>query len=172
MKTLFAVLFAFTLTSLGYAAEETTHMAGQEAKSPGRPGYLNVEDNDKAMDAAVNHAQRSLGFFIAVLKAKKSGDSDFAVKKGFVDGDKVEHLWVDRLTWDGKKFRGRINNRPLDVKNVRLNELVIVSPREVSDWMFIKEGKLMGGYTTRVLYKRLSAEDKAQFDKEAQFTIQ
>jgi uncharacterized protein YegJ (DUF2314 family) len=172
MKIVLSVLIAFTWVAAILAAEETTHMSGQENKAPGHPGYLNVADNDKAMDQAVNHAQRSLGFFIVALKAKKPGDSSFEIKKGFADGDKVEHLWIDRLTWDGKNFRGRINNRPLDVKNVQQNETVIVAPRDVTDWMFVKGGKLMGGYTTRVLYKRLSATDKAQFDKEAKFTIQ
>lgn len=172
MKIVLTLLITVAFTAASLAAEETTHMSGQENKAPGHPGYLNVDDSDKAMDRAVTHAQKSLGFFMATLKAKKPGDSSFEIKKGFVDGDKVEHLWISRLTWDGKNFHGRINNRPLDVKNVQMNETVIVAPRDVSDWMFVKGGKLMGGYTTRVLYKRLSAADKAQFDKEAKFTIQ
>jgi uncharacterized protein YegJ (DUF2314 family) len=172
MKIVHGLLIMVVLSGAVLAADETTHMSGQENKVPGHPGYLNVADNDKAMDGAVTRAQKSLGFFIAAFKAKKAGDSSFEVKKGFVDGDKVEHLWIDRLTWDGKNFRGRINNRPLDVKNVQMNETVIVAPRDVSDWMFVKGGKLIGGFTTRVLYKRLSAEDKARFDKEAKFTIQ
>jgi uncharacterized protein YegJ (DUF2314 family) len=58
------------------------------------------------------------------------------------------------------------------VKNVHLGQRVTVAPRDVSDWMFVKDGKLMGGYTTRVLYARLSPEQRAQFDKEAEFRIE
>ena len=58
------------------------------------------------------------------------------------------------------------------MKNVQLGQRVTLAPREVSDWMFLKNGKLMGGYTTRVLYARLSPEDKALFDKEADFKIE
>ena len=154
------------------AEEETTHMAGRAAKTPGHPGYVRVPDDDKAMERAVEHAQRSLGFFMAALRAKKPGDTTFEIKKGFVDGNKVEHLWISNVTYDGKNFHGRINNRPLDVKNVHLGQRVTAAAREVSDWMFLKNGKLMGGYTTRVLYARLSPEDKAQFDKEAEFKIE
>src|SRR6266481_9725150 len=148
MKTFLIALLGLVALAISVRAaeEETTHMAGRAAKAPGHPGYAQVSDDDKAMDRAVEHAQRSLGFFMAVLRAKTSGDSTFEIKKGFVDGDKVEHLWVDRLTWDGKNFHGRINNRPLDVKNVVMNETVIVAPRDVSDWMFVKGGKLMGGF--------------------------
>ena len=174
MRTFFiALLASLALTICVRAAEEeTTHMAGRAAKTPGHPGYVHVADNDKAMEHAVEHAQRSLGFFMAALHANKPGDTTFEIKKGFVDGDKCEHLWINRVTYDGKIFHGRINNRPLEVNNVHLGQRVTVTPREVSDWMFLKNGKLMVGYTTRVLYARLSPEDKALFDKEADFKIE
>jgi uncharacterized protein YegJ (DUF2314 family) len=38
--------------------------------------------------------------------------------------------------------------------------------------MFLKNGKLIGGYTTRVLYARLSPEEKAAFDQQAEFKIE
>jgi uncharacterized protein YegJ (DUF2314 family) len=172
MKTVFALLFAAALATTARAQSESTHMAGRDIKTPGHPGYLMVPDDDKAMDRAVEHAQKSLGFFIAALKKKMDGDSDFEIKKGFVDGDQVEHLWISDLTFDGQNFRGRINNRPLDVKNIKLGQQVTVAPRDVSDWMFVKDGKLMGGYTTRVLYRRLSPQDKAEFDNKAEFKIE
>ena len=171
MKISLTLICLLALAAPALAAEETTHLAGRSNKAPGHPGYLNVKDDDKAMDRAVDRAQKSLGFFIAALQKHKEGDNRFEIKKGFVEGDHVEHLWVDHLSWDGKMFRGRINNQPLDIKNVRLGQSVAVAPRDVSDWMFVKDGKLIGGYTTRVLYRRLSAADQSQFDQEARFTI-
>jgi len=124
------------------------------------------------MDRAVENAQRTLGFFMAALHAKYTGDTLFEIKKGFIDGDKVEHLWMKRVTYDGKNFHGEIDNRPRDVNNVHLGQRVTVGPEAVSDWMFLKDGKLIGGYTTRVLYARLSPEDKAEFDRHAEFKIE
>lgn len=174
MKTFLITLFGSVALTSGVCAteKETNHMAPRAVKAPGHPGYSQVADDDKAMDRAVGHAQRSLAFFMAAWRAKKPGDAMFEIKKGYVDGDKVEHLWISHLTYDGKTFHGKINNRPLDVKNVRLGQRVTVVAGEVSDWMFLKNGKLIGGFTTRVLYARLSAEDKALFDKEAEFKIE
>ncbi|HEY3663835.1 MAG TPA: DUF2314 domain-containing protein [Chthoniobacterales bacterium] len=172
MKTTLILICSLALAGFSHAAEETTHLAGRASKTPGPPGYANVPQDDKAIDAAVDRAQKSLGLFIAALKKKRDGDERFEIKKGFDDGQQVEHIWVDQLTWDGKLFHGRINNKPLDVKNVRLGQSVTVAPRDVSDWMFIRDGKLIGGYTTRIFYRRLSAADRAEFDKEARFTIQ
>jgi uncharacterized protein YegJ (DUF2314 family) len=172
MRALIIATLALGLAApLSAAEKETTHLAGHENKTPGAPGYQQVEDSDKQFDRATEQAQRSLGFFMAALKAKKSGDSGFEIKKAFVDGDKVEHLWISDVTYDGTNFRGKINNQPIDVKNVRLGQAATVAPKDVTDWMFVKDGKLIGGYTTRVFYARLSPEQRAQFDQQADFKI-
>jgi uncharacterized protein YegJ (DUF2314 family) len=174
MKALFTAVFALCLLApaMHGAEQESTHLSGQENKAAGPPGYQQVEDNDKQFDRATEQAQRSLGFFIAALKAKKSGDSGYEIKKAFVDGDKVEHLWISDVSYDGTNFHGKINNKPIDVKSVRLGQSMTVAPKDVTDWMFIKNGKLIGGYTTRVFYARLSPEERAQFDKQADFKIE
>jgi uncharacterized protein YegJ (DUF2314 family) len=174
MKPFLIALLTFVPLTVGVwaAEEETGHMAGRAAKAPGHPGYAQVSDDDKQMDRAVENAQKSLGFFMAALRAKKDGDTVFEIKKGFVDGDKVEHLWIREVTYDGKNFHGKIDNRPLEVSNVHLGQHVTLAPQDVTDWMFLKDGKLIGGYTTRVLYARLSPEDKAEFDKRAEFKIE
>jgi uncharacterized protein YegJ (DUF2314 family) len=154
------------------AADATTHMAGRDVKAPGPPGYQDVKDNDRAMKGAVEKARESLGFFLAALNAKKPDSTDFEVKKCFIDGEKVEHIWIGNVTWDGKAFHGRVDNKPLDVASVRLGQRVTVAPEDVTDWMFVKDGKLMGGFTTRVLYSRLSPEEKTQFRQQAEFAIE
>jgi uncharacterized protein YegJ (DUF2314 family) len=171
MKTALALLFVGA-SLVGAAPENTTHIAGRAVKTPGPPGYLEVKDKDKAMDAAVDHAHQTLGFFCAALKAKKPDTRGYEIKTAFTDGEQVEHIWVNKVTWDGHAFHGQVNNKPLAVGNVHLGQKVTLQPKQVSDWMFVKEGKLIGGFTTRVLYARLSAEDKAQFESQAEFKIE
>jgi len=117
------------------------------------------------MDRASRKRAANARLFYGSAKGQKERDTVFEIKKGFIDGDKVEHLWIKRVTYDGKNFHGEIDNAPNEVSNVHLGEHVTVAPRDVTDWMFLKDGKLIGGYTTRVLYARLSPEDKAEFDK-------
>jgi uncharacterized protein YegJ (DUF2314 family) len=175
MKILFVTLLgvlSFGVGAVPAAGQDTGQTAGRETTKPGPRGYAKVSDDDKQMDRAVENAQRTLGFFMAALHAKKNGDTVFEIKKGFIDGDKVEHLWIRRVTYDGKNFHGEIDNRPREVNNAHLGQRVTVAPQAVTDWMFLKDGKLIGGYTTRVLYARLSPEDKAEFDKQAEFKIE
>lgn len=155
-----------------HAETQTTHLAGRENKSPGPPGYTTVSDRDPAIERAVIHARKSLGFFVAALQAKKPGDTGFEVKKAFVDGNTVEHLWIGDLSFDGKNFHGKVNNKPLDIRTVRLGQKVTVAPREITDWMFVKRGQLMGGCTTRVLYARLTPQERTEFNRQADFKIE
>jgi uncharacterized protein YegJ (DUF2314 family) len=154
------------------AEPEGAQSAAPPANTNARPGYASVSNDDPQMARAVEKAQRTLGFFMAALRAKKDGDTVLEIKKAFVDGDKVEHLWIKRVTYDGKNFHGQIDNQPAEIGNVHTGRRVTVAPREVDDWMFLKDGKLIGGYTTRVLYARLSPEDKASFDKEAGYKVE
>jgi uncharacterized protein YegJ (DUF2314 family) len=154
------------------AGQQDEATASPSAKPPGPPACAQVTDNDKQMDRAVENAQRNLAFFIAALRAKKSGDTVFEIKKGFIDGNNVEHLWVREVTYDGKNFHGKVDNQPLQIKNAHAGERITAAPEEVDDWMFLKDGKLIGAYTTRVLYARLSPEEKAEFDKQAEFKIE
>jgi uncharacterized protein YegJ (DUF2314 family) len=154
------------------AQEQTKKPNETETETPGSPGLAQVSDNDKQMDRAVENAQRNLGFFLAALHAKKSGDTVFEIKKGFVDGNNVEHLWIRGVTYDGNNFHGIVDNQPSEVKNVHNGQRITVAPGDVNDWMFLKDGKLIGAYTTRVLYARLSPEEKAEFDKRAEFKIE
>jgi uncharacterized protein YegJ (DUF2314 family) len=181
MKLLFVGLLSLLAMSAGiWAAEEETtqtttqaeQSAGGEATAPGRTDCAQVGDNDKQMDRAVENAQRTLGFFMAALREKKPGDTEFEIKKGFVDGDKVEHVWIRGVTFDGKNFHGKVDNEPVDVSNVHDGQRVTVAPQDIDDWMFLKDGKLIGAYTTRVLYARLTPEQKAEFDKNSGYKIQ
>jgi len=47
-----------------------------------------------------------------------------------------------------------------------------VKPNEISDWLNIDNGKLVGGYTVRVHYNELSPQQKQEFDRRADFKIE
>lgn len=169
---MFIPLCLVAVSLAGAATEPTKPEPTDQKKETSAAWCRNVADNDKGMDRAVTKARESLGFFLAALKAQKPGTEAFEVKKCVIDGEKVEHVWVGDVTWDGKAFHGRVDNKPLDITNARLGQLVTVRPEDLTDWMFVRDGKLMGGFTTRVLFARLSAAEKTEFQKEADFKIE
>jgi uncharacterized protein YegJ (DUF2314 family) len=131
-----------------------------------------VEDDDPRMNAAIEKARATADSFIAALKAPKPGQAGFSVKMVFTAGDEGEHMWLAPVTYDGTQFHGTINNQPAIVKSVALGDEVSVAPAEISDWMYIDNGKLVGGETLRVLRDGLDADERAEFEKSLPFTME
>jgi uncharacterized protein YegJ (DUF2314 family) len=139
-------------------------------KSPDR--VIQVSEHDPKMNAAIEKARASVDTFIAALKAPKPGQTGFNVKKKFEDGRQVEHIWLDQVTYDGTNFEGIIANDPEMAKNVKVGQKATVAPAEVSDWMYIDHGKLVGGETVRVLLEGLSPAERDKFKKSVDFSVE
>lgn len=133
---------------------------------------MKVPDEDKAVNKAIQDSRKTVGTFIAALQSPKQGQEKFSVKKPFREGKMVEHIWLTNITYDGSLFHGQVGNDPVDVKNIKLGDNVTVPSKEISDWMFGDKGKLVGGYTIRVLYNRLSAADKEQFKQQFELKLE
>lgn len=167
LTTIASLLLACTL----HAHEETNAPSAGVIKREGEPHCVRVTEDNKAMDRAVETAQKTVKKFIAALRSPKDNQSRFAVKKRFIQGDKVEHIWLNTVSFDGQLFHGKVDNEPVDIKGVRLGNIVSVSPSEISDWMFVQDGRLVGGYTICAMCEKMSPAEKKQFEQDAHCQI-
>jgi uncharacterized protein YegJ (DUF2314 family) len=151
---------------------EAANVVGQETtKADVGPTYFQVPSDHAAMHQAVTEARRTVGKFIAALKHPRAGEQDFEVKKPFIQGNQIEHMWLADVQFVGNRFQGRIDNEPRKIHGPKMRQLVSVDPNEISDWMYIDKGRLIGGYTIRARYSQLSPAQKQQFDSSADFKI-
>jgi uncharacterized protein YegJ (DUF2314 family) len=123
------------------------------------------------MNAAMEKARSTVKTFIAALGAPQPGESGYSVKVRFADGSNAEHMWLSPVAFDGASFQGTVNNKPEKVQNVRIGQKASVDPSQISDWMYIKNGKLIGGFTFRVLRDSMPPAERAEFDKSLPFKI-
>jgi uncharacterized protein YegJ (DUF2314 family) len=130
-----------------------------------------VDSDDPQMNAGIEKARSTVDTFIPVLKSPKPGQTGFSVKMAFTDGKNTEHMWLSPVSFDGKIFRGTINNDPEKVKNIKIGQKVSIEPSKISDWMYIENKKLVGGYTLRVLRDAMPPSERADFDKSLPFSI-
>jgi uncharacterized protein YegJ (DUF2314 family) len=125
---------------------------------------VRVEAEDSEMNAAIASAQSSLTNFLAVFTSPNTNQQYFLVKAKFPAGTGFEHIWVADLTYDGSAFHGVIANEPERIKTLRFKQPVDVQLGQVSDWMFVQGGKLVGGYTSRVLRNRMTPQQRQELD--------
>ena len=144
----------------------------QLERSSTEPPYLEVPKDHAAMHSAVVHARKTVGKFITALQHPAQGQKDFEVKKPFIQNGHVEHIWLSDVQFVGNRFQGRVDNQSRKIRGVKVGQLVSVNPNEISDWLYIDNGKLVGGYTVRVLYSELSPQEKQEFNRAADFKIE
>ena len=133
---------------------ESNNVLPPDTAVPG--GYDQAE-----MDAAIARARREVDNFIAVLERRQG--SDFDVKVPITDKGKTEHFWVTDVTYQNGVFAGTIGNDPAVVTNVRYGQPWRATKAEISDWCFMRDGKMHGNYTMRPLLKTLSKEQADEF---------
>lgn len=125
---------------------------------------VQVDANDAELNAARAKAQATLSQFIWALQHPDPSRSHFAVKVLFTEV-KPEYMWLNNATFDGTAFLGVLTNRPIYTRYVHAGQTISSVPHWVTDWQYVENGKLVGGYTTRIFRQRMSPQDRATFDK-------
>jgi uncharacterized protein YegJ (DUF2314 family) len=157
---------------LAGCAQRVEHPIAREIRRPdGKHMVFRIEDKDAQMKKAVAEARGNLHVFIAALNDPAKGQHDFEIKKPFIKDGQVEHIWLSDVRYSGHRFHGRVDNTPHKIKGLKFGDRVSVNPNEISDWAFVDHGKLVGGYTVRVVAKNLTPEERRAFENETKVRI-
>lgn len=126
--------------------------------------YIKVPNEEPEMAEAKAKARATLDQFWEKLDKPGPEDQGFALKVSIPYGrNNTEHIWTkDVERKDGKVF-GVINNVPRDAKTIQLGQRIEIGDAQISDWMYMRAGKMVGNYTLRPLLKRMRPQDAARY---------
>lgn len=130
------------------------HLAETQTKDR----VIGVPPEDPEMKAAIAKARSTLPEFWRAVEAGNPNESDFALKVMIVDGTEVEHFWLTNVARSGTGYVGTINNDPNSVKSVTIGQRYEFREDEISDWLYFRNGKMVGNETLRPLLKRMPKE--------------
>ncbi|CAC9972874.1 YegJ family protein [Flavobacterium panici] len=133
------------------------------------PAIYGVESEDKEMNAAIEKANQTLNDFNIGLSNPKAQSQ--ALKVAFTDSNGTEHMWVGNVEFNNGKYSGILNNDPEFVTEYKAGDKIDIDSSKISDWMYLENGKLFGGYTIKVLRNRMTDEERKQFDAESGMQI-
>ena len=117
--------------------------------------------NELEMEAAIARARREVDSFVSEL-TNPTG-TNHAVKAPIEDRGETGHFWLSNVSFKNGEFTGTIDNEPGMVGNVKLGQSWTIKKSDISDWMFMRDGKMHGNYTMRPLLKTLPEEEAAQY---------
>lgn len=126
---------------------------------------------DMEMESAFSDALNTLNIFIERIGTPHPTRTFVAVKTRFFPPDaSPQDIWVDNITYKDGLFHGSMGD---DIPSLRLylGDDVTVKPEDVLDWMIVEDGKLIGGYTIRLAYKRMTPQEKENFLKTLDYSL-
>jgi uncharacterized protein YegJ (DUF2314 family) len=144
------------------SGKRTTPASAQTTTQKARSDQVfMIKTGDPEMMAARQKARATLPEFLKIASAPRSGMRNFTVKIGIVDGGQHEFFWIAPFKHDGTRFTGQIDNTPRMVKNVTKNQTITFDINDITDWMYVDNGKMKGNFSACVLLKK---EPKDQAD--------
>jgi len=128
-----------------------------------RDATINVDDDDPKMLAAIAKARETLPQFWAKFDSPQPGEDNFCLKVKIRDGKEVEHFWAEKLEKKDGKIFGSLANDPDLVHNVKLGDRIEIPEPDISDWFYMRNDKMVGNYTMRVLFDHMSPSEVAKY---------
>ena len=126
---------------------------------------VTVEDDDAEMNAAIAKARASLPQFWAAFEKRTNGESDFALKVQITDSNGTEHFWATEIERRDGNIMGTINNDPNIVESVKLGERIVIPEADISDWLHMRHGKMVGNATVKPLFKQMPPAEVQRLKK-------
>lgn len=157
-------LYLGSLAGLSVLTRPPTLASTDVGPSGARGVAMVAASGDEKLDAAIVRARASLGEFWSRSAAPAQGDEAFMVKVALrTRKGGLEHIWVASPVRNGDTFTGRLANDPQDMPGVKAGARIEFSEAQISDWMYRRDGKIVGNRTLRVLVERMPEEQAAQY---------
>jgi uncharacterized protein YegJ (DUF2314 family) len=115
------------------------------------PDMFYVKSSNERMITATEEARRRTDEFVQALQNPKPGQSQFMIKVRVTDGKASEHMWLDHVSFANGIFTGAFTDESLEVPGYRRGMTTTRPTNEITDWIFYDHGKMVGGFTSRVL---------------------
>lgn len=132
------------------------------------PGFaaaqvINYQRSDPEMAAAYKEALRTFPIFVDALE--KNAASDFHVKVPLPYAQGRELIWMGDVKIEGDGLVGRIANVPVHQKEIQKGSPHRLKQADIIDWYFMRDGKMHGSFSTRVMLKRMPPDRAEQLER-------
>jgi uncharacterized protein YegJ (DUF2314 family) len=129
-----------------------------------QPKVITRPAQDVAIDAAIAKARANIATFWASMEKPKPEERGFSLKvKMAIDGGNFEHIWVREIARKGDEITARLANDPQNLPKLRSGSTITFKDADISDWLFMRNGKMVGNETMRPLLADMPADVAAKY---------
>ncbi|MCL2193218.1 MAG: DUF2314 domain-containing protein [Treponema sp.] len=124
-----------------------------------RATTVHVHEFDDEILRIAENARNTINIFFRHLNRPGAGESNFSVKYAFqVNADtdiSTEQVWLGNIIFSDGRYYGVITSTPVYLTGIRRGDRVSFSADSISDWMFTRNGRIVGGHSIRYLLERI-----------------
>lgn len=125
---------------------------------------VTLRQGNAEMAAAQAKARASLPEFWKKFTAHAPNEDGFMLKVMMPYSEKdVEHIWVGELEHKDGMIHATVGNTPKHVPYVKFGQRVEFDETQISDWMYRRDGKIVGNFTMRPLLARMPAAEAERY---------
>ena len=128
-----------------------------------------VEQNDSEIFRITHEARAGLPIFFRHMARPENGESDFSIKYPFKtdpgSGIGTEQIWLTGIRFRNGKYYGTLANSPMYIRRMKKGDTVEFLVDEITDWMYIREGKITGGLSIKYLLEQIPENRRSDGQK-------
>lgn len=126
-------------------------------------GYM--EDTNPEMAAAIAQAQETLPQFWQTYEQRPHGESNFVLVVRITNHGRIEHFHTTDFQQEDGKTMVAISHTPKIVTNVKRGDWIWIPANDITDWIYMRDGKYVGLRTIRPRFKYMPAEHVEGFKR-------
>jgi len=121
---------------------------------------IEVERNDKEIERIAENARRALPIFFRNLARPEAGANNFFVKYPLASDDGgIEQVWLGGIhVKDGVYYSVLANTS----RHAKKGGVIIIDTDKITDWMYIQDGKIMGGRSIKYLLEKIPENRRSE----------
>ena len=127
---------------------------------------VEVERSDKELEKIAENARQALPIFFRNLARPEAGANNFFVKYPLAADDGAsEQVWLGGIRVKDGFYYGRLANTSKLPGGRNKDKLITFDPDKITDWMYIQDGKIIGGRSIKYLLEKTPETQRSEDQK-------
>jgi uncharacterized protein YegJ (DUF2314 family) len=114
-----------------------------------------LERSDEEITRIAENARRALPIFFRNLARPEKGADNFFVKYPLSADDGAEQVWLGGIHVKDGVYYGVLANTASSPGGMKKGDKISFVPDAVTDWMYVQDGKIMGGRSIKYLLEKI-----------------
>jgi uncharacterized protein YegJ (DUF2314 family) len=150
----FFFLCAFLFLSCDRAVKDVSHAPSTA---------IEIEQSDEEIARIAENAGRTLPIFFRNLARPETGAGNFCVKYPLTaDDNSIEQVWLGGIHFKDGVYYGSLANTAMRLDSMKKGGTITFDPDAITDWMYIQDGKIIGGRSIKYLLEKIPEEERSE----------